>query len=76
MGTAEDILVRIWNFLVPVNFVILDMEVDAKTPLIQGRLFLSMAKANIVVGVGEIQLNINGKEKRFTFKPKWSNAHM
>jgi len=60
---------------VPVNFVILDMEVDAKTPLIQGRPFLSMAKANIVAGVGEIQLNINGKEKRFIFKPKWSNAH-
>ena len=59
-GIAEDILVKIWNFFVPVDFVILDMEVDTTIPLILGRPFLSMTTVHIDVGVGVIQLNING----------------
>ena len=59
-GIAKDIPVKIRNFFVPVDFVILDMEVDTKKPLILGRPFLSMTTAHIDVGVGVIQLNING----------------
>ena len=61
---------KIRNFFVPVDFVILDMEVDTKIPLILGRPFLSMTTAPIDVGVGVIQLNINGQKERFDFKPK------
>ena len=61
---------KIRNFFIPVNFVVLDMEVDAKTPLILGRPFLSTANAHIDVGAGEIQLNINGQKEKFAFKPK------
>ena len=61
---------KIRNFFIPVDFVVLDMEVDAKTPLILGRPFLSTANAHIDVGAGEIQLNINGQQEKFTFKPK------
>ena len=46
------------------------MEVDAKTPLILRRPFLSTANAHINVGAGEIQLNINGQMEKFTFTPK------
>ncbi|XP_039815115.1 uncharacterized protein LOC120678017 [Panicum virgatum] len=60
-GIAENIPVKIQNFFIPVDFVMLDMEVDAKTPLILGRPFLSTANAHIDVGAGEIQLNINGQ---------------
>jgi hypothetical protein len=70
MWIAENILVKIQNFFVPVDFVVLDMEVDTKTPLILGRLFLSTANAHIDVGAGEIQLNINGQKERFAFRPK------
>ena len=70
MRIAENILVKIRNFFVPVNFVVLDMEVDSKTPLILGRPFLSMVNAHIDVGVREIQLNINGLKEKFTFRPK------
>jgi hypothetical protein len=69
-GIAEDIPVKIRDFFVPVDFVVLDMEVDTKTPLILGRPFLSTARANIDVGAGEILLNINGQKEKFTFKPK------
>ena len=46
------------------------MEVDAKTPLILGTPFLSIANAHIDVGAGEIQLNINDQQEKFAFKPK------
>ena len=46
------------------------MEVDAKTPLILGRPFLSTANTHIDVGAREIQLNINGQQVKFAFKPK------
>jgi hypothetical protein len=46
------------------------MEVDTKTPLILGRPSLSTANAHIDVGVGEIQLNINGQKERFAFRSK------
>ena len=66
-GFAENVTVKIRNFFIPVDFVVLDMEVDAKTPLILGRPFLSTANAHIDVGAGEIQLNINGQTERFAF---------
>ena len=69
-GIAENIPVKIRNFFIPVDFVVLDMEVDAKTPLILGRPFLSTANAHIDVGAREIQLNINGQQEKFAFKPK------
>ena len=50
--------------------IVLDMEVDAKMPLILGRPFLSTANAHIDVGAGEIQLNINGKMEKLAFRPK------
>ena len=69
-GNRENIPVKIWNFFIPVDFVVLDMEVDAKTPLILGRPFLSTANTHIDVGAGEIQLKINGQKEKFAFKPK------
>ncbi|XP_076919802.1 uncharacterized protein LOC143580740, partial [Bidens hawaiensis] len=42
-------LVRVDNFVFPVNFVVLDMEADEKVPIILGRPFFRMAKALIDV---------------------------
>ncbi|RLN23581.1 hypothetical protein C2845_PM07G11780 [Panicum miliaceum] len=69
-GVAENIPVKIRNFFIPVDFVVLDMEVDTKTPLILRRPFLSTANAHIDVGAGEFQLNINGQKEKFSFRPK------
>jgi hypothetical protein len=69
-GDSGDIPVRVWDFFVPVDFIVLDMDVDTRIPLILGRPFLSTANANIDVGAREIRLNINGEEERFTFRPK------
>jgi len=69
-GVAENVPVRVRNGFIPVDFVVLDMENDAKTSLILGRPFLSTANATIDVGSGLIRLNINGGEENFAFQPK------
>jgi hypothetical protein len=65
---AENILVKIREFFVLVDFVVLDMQLDSKVSLILGRPFLSTTNAHIDVGEGDIKFNINGKEERFAFK--------
>jgi hypothetical protein len=63
VGIAKNISIKIRDFFVPVEFIILDMQPDSKVSLILGRPFLSTANAHIDVGVGEIRFNINGKEE-------------
>jgi hypothetical protein len=70
VGIAEDIPVRIRNSLVPMDFVVLEMDVCRQIPLVLWRPFLSIAGATIDAAVGIIKLNISGKEETFTFKPK------
>jgi len=69
-GIAENILVKIHDFFVPVDFVVLDMQEERKIPLILGRPFLNTANATINVRAGEIIFTINGQEERFTFRPR------
>jgi hypothetical protein len=54
----------------PVDFMILEMDVCHQIPLILGRPFLSTSGATIVVAARIIKLNISRKEETFTFKPK------
>jgi hypothetical protein len=70
VGITKDILVRIKNSFVPVDFMVLEMDVYHETMLILGRPFLSTTGATIDVAARIIKLNINGKEETFTFKPK------
>nr|GEV68205.1 hypothetical protein [Tanacetum cinerariifolium] len=48
-GIAENVLVRIDKFVFPVDFVLLGMAKDIRTPLILGRRFLSSTHAKIHV---------------------------
>lgn len=68
-GITEDILVKIQDYFIPVDFVVLDMETLKEKLLILGQPFLSTAGAHIDVGAREICFNINGKEEKFNF---WS----
>ena len=70
MGIAEDISVKIQGYFVPIDFMVLDMEIAKESPLILGWPFLSTAGAQIDVGVGEICFNINGNEEKFAFRPR------
>jgi hypothetical protein len=70
IGIIEDISVKIREFFIPVDFVVLDMQPDSKVSLILGRPFLSTANAHINIGIREVKFNINGREECFPFKPK------
>jgi hypothetical protein len=68
VGIAEDISVRIRNSFIPVDFMVLEMDVCHHILLILGRPFLSTTGSKIDVAVGIIKLNISGIEETFTFK--------
>jgi hypothetical protein len=70
VGIAKDILVIIKNSFVPVDFMVLEMDVCHQIPLILGRPFLSTTGATIDLAAGIIKVNISRKEETFTFKPK------
>ena len=70
VGIAKNILVKIKKLFVLVDFVVLDVQQDMKTPLILRRPFMSTTNAHIDVRAGEIKFHINGKEEQFAFKPR------
>ncbi|XP_061341291.1 uncharacterized protein LOC133287653 [Gastrolobium bilobum] len=65
-GIVEDVLVRVDKFLIPIDFVILDIGKDASFPIIFGRLFLATLGALMDVPKGELILHVDGE--RATFK--------
>jgi hypothetical protein len=54
----------------PVDFMVLEMDVCHQISLILGRPFLSTTGATIDVAARIIKLNISRKEETSTFKPK------
>ncbi|KAL0278073.1 UNVERIFIED_CONTAM: Retrovirus-related Pol polyprotein from transposon.6, partial [Sesamum radiatum] len=64
-GIIEDVLVKVGKFVIPVDFVVLDMEEDTNTPLILGRPFLATGKALIDVQKDQLTLRINDDEVVF-----------
>jgi hypothetical protein len=70
VGIVKVIPVRIRNSFVPVDFVVLKMDVCHQIPLILGRPFLSTIGATIDIAARIIKLSISRKEETSTFKPK------
>ncbi|KAG7603835.1 hypothetical protein ISN45_At05g028490 [Arabidopsis thaliana x Arabidopsis arenosa] len=65
-GMLKDLPVMINGVEVPTDFVVLDMEVEHKDPLILGRPFLASVGAVIDVREGKISLNL-GKHIKLQF---------
>ncbi|KAK9901739.1 hypothetical protein M0R45_002011 [Rubus argutus] len=66
VGIVEDVLVRINKFIIPADFVILDLDEDPKTesglPIILGRPFMAMAGAKVNVQKGTVKLKVLGEK--------------
>ncbi|XP_063949969.1 uncharacterized protein LOC135152794 [Daucus carota subsp. sativus] len=62
LGVLEDVLVNVDKFVIPCDFVILEMNEDVEIPIILGRPFLATAGASIDVKAGKLALNV-GEEK-------------
>ncbi|GKB44935.1 reverse transcriptase domain-containing protein [Tanacetum coccineum] len=65
MGVAENMLVQVSIFVVPIDFVILQIEEDDRVPLILVRPFLHTADA--IIRVKNKELNLGIREDRATF---------
>jgi hypothetical protein len=75
VGVVEDIPVRVRDFFVPVDFVVLDMDVDTRMPLILGRPFLSTTNANIDVEPERSASTSMESKNGSPLNQRWSNAH-
>ena len=66
VGIVEDVLVRVDKFILPADFVILDMDEDPKIesglPIILGSPFMAIAGAKINVQKGTVKLKVLGEK--------------
>ncbi|XP_015940378.1 uncharacterized protein LOC107465906 [Arachis duranensis] len=59
LGVIEDLLVKVWSFIFPPDFVILDMEEDKNTSIILRRPFLTTVRALIDTKKGKLVQRVN-----------------
>ncbi|KAL4282171.1 hypothetical protein GQ457_03G018410 [Hibiscus cannabinus] len=57
-GKVEDVIVNVGKFVFPVDFLILDCEVDDKAPIILGRLFLATGRILIGCEKGDFTIRV------------------
>ena len=69
-GVIKNIRMKVDKFVLPADFIILEMEEDDSVPIILGRPFLATGKEQINVQEGELKLRVQGDEITFhVFKP-------
>ena len=76
VGIVEDVLIRVNKFILPADFVVLDMNedvhMDEECPIILGKHFMAMAGVKINVQKGTICLKVLGeKVKLQVFQPSY-----
>ncbi|GJV68462.1 DNA-directed DNA polymerase [Tanacetum coccineum] len=64
-GIIENVLIKVDKFVLPIDFVILDMPKDSRVPMILGRPFLATARAMIDVFNKKITLRVGDDEVIF-----------
>ena len=57
IGILHDVLVIVESFIFPVDYVILECEVDFEVPIIPGRPFLATGRALVDMEKGQIEFN-------------------
>ncbi|XP_059294570.1 uncharacterized protein LOC132047560 [Lycium ferocissimum] len=65
VGVVNDVLVRVGEFMLPANFVILDCAVVRDIPIILGRPFLATEKTLMDSEKNEIKFRVNDEEVTF-----------
>ncbi|XP_016745114.1 uncharacterized protein [Gossypium hirsutum] len=64
-GFLEDVLVRVRQFIFRIDFIMLEFEEDLEIPILLGRPFLTIYRATIDVGWGELIMDNKGETKVF-----------
>ncbi|XP_010559014.1 PREDICTED: uncharacterized protein LOC104827536 [Tarenaya hassleriana] len=65
LGILEDVPLKVSDYYVPIDFVVLDMDEDSKIPIILGRPFLNTADAIVYVRAGRLTLKIGDETLEF-----------
>jgi len=73
-GVLEEVVIRVGQSYVSVDFVVMETGVDEKAPIILGRPFLCTTKEIIYAEHAKIVLSIKDKKERFAFKNRVLNA--
>ncbi|XP_024200043.1 uncharacterized protein LOC112203285 [Rosa chinensis] len=72
-GILENVLVNVARFVIPVDFIVLDMEeapmVDNELPIIFGRAFMATAGVKINVKKGTMSMKVLGDKIKFQIFP-------
>ncbi|XP_074318338.1 uncharacterized protein LOC141655144 [Silene latifolia] len=66
MGVIEDVSIKVGNFYIPTDFVVLDIPEDQQTPIILGRPFLETGYVNISVKEGKLTFKVGGNVVEFS----------
>lgn len=65
IGLLHDVLVKVKDFIFPINFVILDCGVDFEVPVILGRPFFVNGCALVDIEKGQMKFRLNIEEVTF-----------
>ena len=65
IGILHDVLVKVESFIFPVDFVILECEVDFEVPIILGRPILATGRALVDMEKGLMTFRFNNEEATF-----------
>jgi len=80
VGVLEDVPIKLGDLYVLVDFVILEIEEDTRTPIILGRPFLAITRCRIDVKNDKLSLNVGDDHvefnlfKAFKFPSIFDNA--
>jgi hypothetical protein len=76
-GILKDVIIRVGQSYVSIDFVILETGGHERAPIILGPPFLSTAKAIIYADTAKICFTIKDKKEKFSFKDRilYSPAH-
>ncbi|XP_012844566.1 PREDICTED: uncharacterized protein LOC105964603 [Erythranthe guttata] len=64
-GVLEDVLVKVDEFILPADFVILDMDEDREIPIILGRPFLATSRTVIDWSSGDLTMTVHDQTIKF-----------
>ncbi|CAM8978558.1 unnamed protein product [Rhodiola kirilowii] len=67
-GVLKDVPVRVGNFYIPGDFVVLEMEEDTEIPILLGRPFLYTAGAIFDTTKGSISMRVGDEEVEFNLE--------
>ncbi|XP_039135746.1 uncharacterized protein LOC120273170 [Dioscorea cayenensis subsp. rotundata] len=74
-AVVEDVLVRVDKLIIPVDFMILDVDDDVEVPLILGHPFLNTSGALIDVKEGKMTLRVRDEQVVFTLPEAMKHTH-